>query len=173
MEGSVSASRKTAVVCAALIGSATGLRSQMGMAVVLSGTPPAQLPTLLGHRAVRPVAVTAALGELVADKLPSTPPRTEARGLVPRIGLGGLSAGLLARSVGAPVPVAVAVGAGTAAGAAFAGMAARGALARRLPPLAAALAEDLVAVMLAVGALRLAASGSADRGTAHPHALLG
>jgi uncharacterized membrane protein len=156
MGSRASASATTALACAALIGSATGLRSQMGMAVVLTGTPPGQLPALLGHRAVRPIAATAAIGELVADKLPSTPPRTQARGLVPRIGLGGLSAGLLARSTGAPIAVAVGVGAGTATGAAFAGMAARGALAKRLPPLAAALSEDVVAVLLAVGALRLA-----------------
>jgi uncharacterized membrane protein len=156
MKSRAGASTTTALACAALIGSATGLRSQMGMAVVLVGTPPGQLPPLFGHRAVRPIAATAALGELVADKLPSTPPRTQARGLVPRIGLGALSAGLLARSIGAHTAVAVAAGAGTAAGAAFAGMAARGAVAKRLPPLAAALSEDVVAVLLAVGALRLA-----------------
>jgi uncharacterized membrane protein len=98
----------------------------------------------------------------VADKLPSTPPRTQARGLMPRIALGGLSAGLLAGSVGAPTTVAVVVGAGAAAGAAFAGMAAREALARRLPPVAAALVEDVVAVTLALAALRLASSGRGD-----------
>jgi uncharacterized membrane protein len=157
MKRRTSASTANAVVGAALIGSATGLRSQMGMAVLLTGTPTARLPALLGHRAVRPIALTAALGELVADKLPSTPARTEARGLVPRIALGGLSAGLLARSAGAPATVAAAVGAGAATGAAFAGMAARLALAKRVPPLAAALSEDLVAVTLAVAALRLAA----------------
>ena len=134
----------------------------MGMAVLLNGTPPAQLPALLRHRAVRPVAVAAALGELVVDKLPSTPARTQARGLVPRIGLGGLSAGLLARNAGAPTAVSVAVGAGAATGAAFAGMAVRGALAERLPPLAAALVEDLVAVMLAIVALRLTPRGPGD-----------
>ena len=82
---------------------------------------------------------------------------------MPRIGLGGLSAGLLARDTGAPTTVAsVAVGAGAAVGAAFAGMAARGALAKRLPPVAAALVEDLVAVVLAVAALRLAPRARGD-----------
>jgi uncharacterized membrane protein len=141
---------------AALIGGSTGLRSQMGMAVLLNGTPGAELPALLRHRAARPIAVAAALAELVADKLPSTPARTQARGLVPRIGLGGLSAGLLARSAGAPALASAAVGAGAAVGAAFAGMAARGALAKRLPPVAAALGEDIVALALAVVALRQA-----------------
>ena len=50
------------------------------MAVLLNGTPPAKLPALLRHRAVRPVAVAAALGELVVDKLPSTPARTAGPG---------------------------------------------------------------------------------------------
>jgi uncharacterized membrane protein len=155
MDSPNSRSAASALVCAALIGSSTGLRSQMGMAVLLNGTPPAQLPALFRHRASRPIAAAAALAELVADKLPSTPPRTQARGLVPRIGLGGLAAGLLARSAGGPTTVSVAIGAGAAAGAAFAGMAARGALAERLPPVGAALIEDAVAVLLAVGALRL------------------
>jgi hypothetical protein len=77
---------------------------------------------------------------------------------VPSIGLGGLSAGLLARSAGAPTAAAVAVGAGAAAGAAFAGMAAREALAKRVPPVAAAIVEDVVAVTLALVALRLASN---------------
>jgi uncharacterized membrane protein len=135
----------------------------MGMAVLLNGTPRAQLPALLRRRAARPIAAVVALSELVVDKLPSTPARTQAPGLVPRIGLGGLSAGLLARDTGAPTTVAsVAVGAGAAVGAAFAGMAARGALAKRLPPVAAALVEDLVAVVLAVAALRLAPRARGD-----------
>lgn len=151
-----------ALVGAALIGSSTGLRSQMGMAVLLNGTPPAELPALLRHRASRPIAAAAALGELVADKLPFAPPRTQARGLVPRIGLGGLCAGLLARNEEVPTTVAVAVGAGTAAGAAFAGMAAREALAKKLPPVAAALIEDAVAVLLAVAALHLSSPAPAS-----------
>ena len=75
---------------------------------------------------------------------------------MPRIGLGGLSAGLLARNARTLTTTSAAVGAGTAVGAAFAGMAARGALAKRLPPIAAAIVEDLVAVLLAALALRLA-----------------
>jgi uncharacterized membrane protein len=137
-----------------LIGGSTGLRSQMGMAMLVNGTPKERLPTALRHPAVRGITVVAALTELVADKLPSTPPRTQARGLVPRIGLGGLSAGLLARSMGAPTGSSAAVGAAAALGAAFAGMAARQAVAKRLPPMAAAIVEDFVAVLLAVLAIR-------------------
>jgi uncharacterized membrane protein len=162
VEASSSSSTPSALAGAALIGSSTGLRSQMGLAVLLSRTPGARLPALLRHRAARSITVAAALAELVADKLPSTPARTQALGLVPRIGLGGLSAGLLARNTGAPITASAAVGAGAAVGAAFAGMAARGALAKRLPPVAAALVEDLVAVVLAVVALRVAPTAPVD-----------
>jgi uncharacterized membrane protein len=157
-----------ALASAVLIGGSTGLRSQMGMALLLNGTPQAQLPGALRNRAVRPIAVTAALVELVADKLPSTPARTEARGLVPRICLGGLSASLLARKAGTPVTASAAVGAGAAIGAAFGGMAARGALAKRLPPVAVALVEDLVAVVLSVVALRVASTSPAEGAAAEP-----
>lgn len=161
--GPASPSTPFAFAGAALIGGSSGLRSQMGMAVLLNGTPRAQLPAFLGRRVGRPIAVAAALAELVADKLPSTPARTQAPGLELRIGLGGLSAGLLVRSAGAPTAAcAAAVGAAAALGAAFAGMAARGTLAKRLPPVAAALVEDLVAVVLALLALRLAPTPSVD-----------
>jgi uncharacterized membrane protein len=168
MEASLTPSAPSALTGAALIGTSTGLRSQMGMAVLLNGTPPAQLPRSLRHRAARPIAAAAALAEVVVDKLPSTPARTEPLGLVPRIGLGGLSAGLLARNAGAPTAASAAVGAAAAIGSAYAGMAARAALAKRLPPLMAALVEDLVALLLAVMALRLAPAGSPDEGRATP-----
>jgi uncharacterized membrane protein len=166
MEASFSPPTPSALAGAALIGASTGLRSQMGMAVLLNDTPPAQLPRLFHHRAARPLATAAALAELMVDKLPFTPPRTRARGLVPRIGLGGLTAGLLGRNAGAPTTASAAVGAGTAVGAAFAGKAARGALATLLPPLAAGLVEDLVAVVLTVMALRLAPTAASDEGAA-------
>ena len=111
------------------------------MAVLINGTPRGQLLGFLPQRSARLVALAAALVELVADKLPSTPARTQPRGLAPRIGLGALPAGLLARNAGAPTTASAAVGAGAAVGAAFAGMAAREGLAKRLPPLAAALLE--------------------------------
>ncbi len=161
-EASPLPSRPEALAGAVLIGGATGLRSQMGMAVLLNGTHRVPLPAFLRHRAVRPIAVAAALGELVLDKLPSTPARTEARGLVPRIALGGLSAGLLARNAGAPATPSAVVGGGTAVAAAFAGVAVRGALAKRVPPVGAALFEDVVALVLAVVASHLTPKSSVD-----------
>jgi uncharacterized membrane protein len=155
VDGASSPSTLSTFAGAALIGGSTGLRSQMGMAVLLNGTRSAELPALFRHRVARPLALAAALAELVVDKLPSTPARTQAPGLVSRIGLGGLSAGVLGRNARAPTTAFAAVGAGAAVVAAFAGMAARQALAKRLPPLGAALAEDLGAVALAIVALRL------------------
>ena len=139
-----------------LLGTATGLRSQMGLAVVVLATPPESLPSWLRGAAVRPVVASLALGELVADKLPSTPNRTDPVGLIARIALGGLSSAVLASTTGRDRAVAAIVGAGMAAGAAFAGMAGRAALSRHLPPILAALNEDVVAAGLAVAAVRIA-----------------
>jgi uncharacterized membrane protein len=138
-----------------LLGAATGLRSQMGMAsVVVFGAQRPRTPAWLRAKPARPVALTLALGELVADKLPSTPKRTELPGLAARIGLAALSSGILANSAGQGGPVPVVVGVVAAVGAAFGGMTARGALARRLPPIAVAVAEDILAATLAANAWR-------------------
>jgi uncharacterized membrane protein len=155
-----SSSASRALMGAAFVGSASGLRSQMGMAGVLVGIPRHELPALFRRSAARPLAVTSAAIELVGDKLPSAPPRTQASGLVPRLVLGGLSAGLLARSASGPVIEAAAIGAGAAIGAAFAGISARTRLSTHLPPIAAALIEDLVAVALAATAVRVTAAAS-------------
>jgi uncharacterized membrane protein len=139
-----------------LVGTATGLRSQMGMAAVVLGSRPDALPARLRAKFSRPAVELSALGELVVDKLPFARPRTDPSGLVPRLGLGALSSGILASANGEAPLVPAAIGAGAAAGAAFGGMAARLALSRRLPPVVAALLEDLVAVGLAAAAVRIA-----------------
>lgn len=126
-----------------LIGAATGLRSQTGLTTVTLGARAATLPAILRRQVVRRVFVALGLGEFVIDKLPSTPNRTEPGGLGARIGLGALSGALLSRSNRG---AAAAVAAGAAAGAAFGGQAARGALAKRVPPLAAGAIEDAVAI---------------------------
>jgi uncharacterized membrane protein len=127
----------------------------MGMAGVLVGVPRHELAPFFRRRAARPIAVTLATTELVTDKLPSTPPRTQAAGLIPRMALGGLSAGLLARRKEGRVIGAATIGAGTAVGSAFAGISARRRLSKHLPPLVAALIEDVVAVALAAAAVRV------------------
>lgn len=86
------------------IGAIAGLRSLTAPAVVawaahrnwltLHGSPLA----FVGSTAVVVVFTLAALGELVVDKLPSTPSRTQARGLISRILFGGLSGAAVAAS---------------------------------------------------------------------------
>jgi uncharacterized membrane protein len=146
------------IVGCCLLGAATGLRSQISMAsaVVFAAQRP-RTPAWLRAKPARPVALTLALGELVADKLPSTPKRTEPLGLGARIGLGALSSGILASSAGQGGPVPVLVGAVAAVGAAFGGMTARAALARHLPPVAVAVTEDILAATLAANAWRTVA----------------
>jgi uncharacterized membrane protein len=157
MASSLSSPSPALLAGSVLLGIATGLRSQMGMAAVVTRTSPAALPAALRRTATRPVVELAAAGELVVDKLPVARPRTDLTGLIPRITLGALSGGLLASSNGQRRLWPAAIGAGAAASGAFGGMSARLALARRIPPIAAALVEDLVAVGLAVTAVRIAA----------------
>jgi uncharacterized membrane protein len=138
-----------------LLGTATGLRSLTGMAAVVVFTPRAAIPSPLRHEAVRPVALALAVGELIGDKLPNAPTRTEPLGLAGRLGFGAVSSGVLAASTGRGAAVPAAIGAGSALGAAFAGLAMRSALTRRLGPFAAAVTEDLITFGLTAAALRL------------------
>ena len=139
---------------AALLGAATGLRSQMGLAAVAWRFDRDRLPGLLRSRAARPVTGAAALLELAADQYPGAPPRTAPTGLIARVTFGALTGGL-AGGRRAVVPGAE-VGAVMAVLTAFGGMAARTRLSRRFPPVAVALAEDALAVGLAlVGCMTL------------------
>jgi uncharacterized membrane protein len=133
------------ILTAALLGAATGLRSQMGLAMLVWRSDRQRLPGPLRSPTARRVVALAALGELAADKYPGTPPRTAPRGLVGRLGFGALSGGL-----GGGGTAAAAVGAALAVASAFGGMAARARLSRRFPPLAVAVAEDGLAAGLAL-----------------------
>lgn len=139
---------------AVLIGAATGLRSQWGVAAVALTTPcDATVPpaSALARPWVKAATLAAAAGEFVADKHPDIPDRLSPRGLVPRLVLGALAASALTarRHSGAP-PLAAAGGAATAALAAVAGWQWRKHTPRptRPDPVAAAL-EDLAALALA------------------------
>jgi uncharacterized membrane protein len=90
----------------------------------------------------------AAAGEYIVDKLPNTPPRTMPFGLAARAVAAGLSGAAVAgrddRLLGAVCGIAAALPT------AFLGAAYRQASAKRnVPPLAAALAEDALAIALA------------------------
>jgi uncharacterized membrane protein len=90
----------------------------------------------------------AALGELVTDQLPKTPPRTKPVPLIARIVTGGLSGACICAAGGRPLwQGAILGGIGAVAGA-FAGYRARTGLVRmlRVPDAAIAVPEDLVAI---------------------------
>jgi uncharacterized membrane protein len=137
-----------------LIGVVAGLRTMTAPAVVawaanrdgldLHGTPLA----FMGSTAAVAVFTVLALGELVVDKLPSTPNRTALPGLIGRSVLGGLSgAGVAAAGVQSIALGAILGAAGGIAGA-FAGYEVRSRLVRglKVPDFVSALLEDAVAI---------------------------
>jgi len=89
-----------------------------------------------------------ALGELVVDKLPSTPNRTQLLGVIGRSVLGGLSGAAVAASGAQSIALGVVLGVAGAITGAFAGYEARKRLVRALkvPDFVIALLEDAVAI---------------------------
>lgn len=133
---------------AAVLGTATGMRSTVALAALIvrrsNGLPP-----VLRRPAARRIAVTADGAELVVDKLPGTPSRLDPPGLTGRLISASLAAAVLARSEHrGPVPSML-----TASVAALAAAKichdARAALARRLPDPVVGVAEDALAIGLA------------------------
>jgi uncharacterized membrane protein len=138
------------------IGVVTGLRSMTAPAVVawaahlgwinLSGSHLA----FMGSVWAVGIFTLCALGEFVADQLPSTPPRTAALGLSARIVIGLLTGACLGIAGGVSIGLAAVVGAIGAVAGAFGGYHARVGLVRslRVPDIAIAIPEDLVAIGL-------------------------
>jgi uncharacterized membrane protein len=93
-----------ALLLAFLIGVIDGLRSMTAPAIVAWAAHRGWLNLLnsslsfMGSTAAVVVFTLGAVAELVADKLPSTPRRTERRGLIARCVLGGLSGAAVAAS---------------------------------------------------------------------------
>ena len=145
-----------------LLGVATGMRSQLGLAeLAWSGPAGTGDPAVL--RGLRSPAGRAALGlaaagEVVADKLPATPSRLRPPVLGARLATGAAVGALAAGSAGrrAQATGAVLGLAGAAAGT-YAGAAYRKAAADRsvLPDLPFAVLEDVVAAGLAATAVRV------------------
>ena len=127
------------------LGAATGLRSQLGLAAVVARSDPS-LPPMFRKPFTRRLLLVAAAGELVLDKLPTTPSRLTPQGMVPRLALGALAAGLSSRTWQASWLPNAALGALSAAIAAKLGHDVRARLARHAPDLAVALAEDTLAL---------------------------
>jgi uncharacterized membrane protein len=139
------------------IGVVAGLRSMTAPAVVawaahlgwinLSGSPLA----FMGSAWAVGIFTVGALGEFVADKLPTTPARTAAVGLTARIVIGSLTGACLGVAGGASSYwLGALIGAIGAIAGAFGGYQARVRLVRGLhvPDAAIAIPEDLVAIGL-------------------------
>ena len=138
----------SALLGSALLGAASGLRAQIGLAILVARQDPS-LPPFLQQPWTRRLLVAGAAGELVMDKLPSTPSRLVPPGIASRLALGALAASLLARTRRAPWPPAAVIGASSAAVAAKLGHDARARLARTAPDPAVAVIEDALALGLA------------------------
>jgi uncharacterized membrane protein len=108
-------------------------------------------PKRRGARAPAALAV----GELVYDKLPQAGERTAPPSLAARLVAGALAGGLWARALAAPTAVGAATGALAALASTFVFHRLRAEAAARVPPLAAAAAEDLLAIGTSAGAVRL------------------
>jgi uncharacterized membrane protein len=104
--------------------------------------------SFLGSRATIIILSLLALGELVADKLPKTPNRTDLGPLVFRAITGGFSSMVLCASAHQPLATGAILGALGAIAGAFAGYEIRHRLVQvfGLPDLGVAIAEDIVAI---------------------------
>lgn len=140
--------RQGAVLGSVLLGSASGLRSQLGLAAIAARADPS-LPSIFRRPWTRRILMAAAAGELVVDKLPTTPSRLEPAGIAGRLALGGVAAGLLARTRRAPWLPAAAIGSASAIVAAKLGHDVRARLAEHAPDPAVAVVEDALAFGLA------------------------
>jgi uncharacterized membrane protein len=136
------------------IGAIAGLRSMTAPAIVSWATEEKWI-----HSRSRPLAFlkskktaslisALAVGELVADKLPGTPNRTEPAGLAVRVLTGGFSAGALCASKGRLVAAGAVLGGLAAIAGAFIGCATRRQLHEQfhLSDTALAVAEDAIAI---------------------------
>jgi uncharacterized membrane protein len=145
-----------------LLGIVTGLRSQLGVAVLAWSEPASARDTralrLLRSTPGRTVAGLAAAGEVVMDKLPSTPSRLQPMVLGARLATGGAVGALAAGSVDRrTLGLAAALGVAGAAAGSYAGAAYRKALPARThtPDLPWAVTEDAIAAGLAATAVKV------------------
>jgi uncharacterized membrane protein len=141
--------RREAALGSVLLGAASGARAQLGLATVVERSDPS-LPPIFRQQWIRRLLVAAAAGELIVDKLPTTPSRLEPPGIASRLAMGALAASLFAHTRRAPWLPAAAIGASSAAIAARIGHDVRARLARRVPDPAVAVVEDALALGLAV-----------------------
>lgn len=137
---------------AALFGMAAGIRSTVPLAALGLTLPRRRL---FGA----PLAVAAA-AELVYDKLPQAGERTAPGPLSARICAGAIAGGIVARVLGTSIALGAATGGLAALASTFLFHRVRAEAARRMPPLAAAVGGDLLAIGSSAVALRLLAHES-------------
>jgi uncharacterized membrane protein len=135
---------------AALFGVAAGIRSTVPLAALALTLPRRRL---FGA----PVALASA-AELIYDKLPQAGERTAPGPLIARIGAGVIAGGTAGRVFGISIALGAATSGLTALASTFLFHRVRAEAARRIPPLAAAVSGDLLAI---------AASAVASRRLAH------
>jgi uncharacterized membrane protein len=146
---------------AVALGAASGLRTFAGPALVSqvahSGLLPFEVPNLnfVKHRASAQSWFVLAIGELIADKLPSTPSRIAVGPLIGRALAGGFSGAAFSASKKRSAYVGALAGCFAAIGAAYAGYHLRRYLNKKLhiPDAIVALGED--AAVFACGAVVL------------------
>ena len=132
---------------AALLGLAAGMRSMVPLAAL--GL------TLPRRRLVGAPLALASAAELVYDKLPQAGERTAPGSLAVRIGAGAIAGSIATHVVGASIALGAATGALAALGSTLLSHRVRAEAARRVPPLAAAVGGDLLAIGTTLLALRL------------------
>ncbi|WP_370324316.1 DUF4126 family protein [Euzebya sp.] len=146
-----------------LLGVVAGLRSQTPTAVLTWAWRSDRLPhgrrgpaVLLDRPALVPLAVTAALGELVVDKLPATPSRLDPGPLGGRLVLGAVAGWAIADAHGRSGAAGAAAGAAGAGLGSWGGARYRSAATDRTDVADAvwALAEDAAAIGLGLLAVR-------------------
>jgi uncharacterized membrane protein len=143
----------TILLAAFLIGVLSGLRALTPAAVVAWAAHAGALSlgsglAWMGSTAAMVVLVVLAIGELIGDKLPSTPNRTAPLGLGARIVMGALTGACLASAGGGVALVGAGLGAIGGIAGAFAGYRARMDIRRAsgLPDVVVAVLEDLVTI---------------------------
>ena len=143
------------------IGFITGLRSMTGPAVIawavyLGWLHPAGALAFVGHTWAVALFTLLAIGELIADKLPTTPNRTGAIGLGGRILAAAFCGAVLAAAIPQNLWWGMLITAITAVIGAFAGYRVRRYLTkvRGLPDFPVAVAEDLFTIVVGIFTVR-------------------
>jgi uncharacterized membrane protein len=142
------------LLLAFLIGVIAGLRTMTAPAVVAWAANRHWLNldssslAFMGSIAAVAVFTVLALGELVVDKLPSTPNRTKLLGLIGRSVTGGLSGAAVSASGAQSIALGAVLGVAGAIAGAFAGYEARTRLvsALKVPDFVIAVLEDVLAI---------------------------